>query len=121
VKKKKITPKQRNEAYIRDVIKAGEQAIRYTRNKNFVDFVSDDYFRNAVERALEILGEAVKNLSPETKAEFPFIEWQEISRFRDKLAHHYWAIDHTVVWGIVKGPQLVELIDTLKGKLGEQE
>lgn len=117
--RKKISPKERNEAYMRDIVKAGEQVIKYTRNKNFVDFVSDDYFRNAVERALEILGEAVKNLSPETKAEFPFIEWKEISRFRDKLAHHYWGVDHTIVWEIAKGKQLVELIDTIKGKLGE--
>lgn len=106
---------------MRDIVRAGEQAIKYTRNKNFVDFVTDDYFRNAVERTLEIMGEAAKNIPPEIRAEFPFIEWNKISGFRDKLAHHYWSIDYTTVWKIATGQQLVELIETIKGKLASEK
>jgi len=52
----------------------------------------EEFFENkekqyAVVRALEIIGEATKNLSKELKAEHPEVQWSDITGMRDKLIH----------------------------------
>jgi len=47
-------------------------------------------------RLIEI-GEAVKDLSPETRTLEPGIPWQEIARMRDHLAHRYFDTAHSLL------------------------
>jgi uncharacterized protein with HEPN domain len=49
-------------------------------------------------RQLEIIGEAVKNLSDEFRTEYTDIPWQDIAGMRDKLIHHYFGVDIEQVW-----------------------
>jgi len=49
--------------------------------------------RDAILYNLVILGEAVKSLSNEAKAQRPEIPWRQISGLRDLLAHEYYRID----------------------------
>lgn len=49
-------------------------------------------------RNLEIVGEAVKNLSPQFKANYPEIQWKAISGMRDKLIHEYFGVNLNLVW-----------------------
>ncbi len=42
---------------------------------------------NAVVRQLLVIGEAVKRISPETKALAPNVAWQQIASMRDRLVH----------------------------------
>lgn len=48
----------RDPAYLFDMVEAGEKIRRYIRQKDFADFLLDDMLRDAVERNLEIIGEA---------------------------------------------------------------
>jgi uncharacterized protein with HEPN domain len=52
-------------------------------------------------RALEIIGEAVKNLSDAFKENNPQIEWKEIAGMRDRLIHRYFTIDLDIVYEVV--------------------
>jgi len=63
----------------------------------------------AVERLLEIIGEATRALSDEFIAEYPGVPWSDISALRILLAHHYQRIDPNQVWAIarVSVPNLV--------------
>jgi len=82
--------------------------------ENFMHGVSkDDFFENrekqyAVLRALEIIGEATKNLSNELKAKNPSVDWKNIAGMRDKLIHAYFGVNLPLVWETVKKdlPQL---------------
>ena len=56
----------------------------------------------AVIRGLEIIGEAVKNLSEETKINHPEIVWREIAGTRDILIHSYFSVDLDLVWDIIQ-------------------
>lgn len=52
----------------------------------------DEFFNNrtlqlAVTYSLQILGEATKNLSAESKSSEPDMPWREIAGFRNKAAH----------------------------------
>ncbi len=53
------------------------------------EFENDRAILPALERALEILGEAANNATAETKTAYPAIPWTDIVRLRVRLAHHY--------------------------------
>ena len=52
----------------------------------------------AVIRALEIIGEAVKQLPENFYSEYPEIPWRDIARMRDKLIHKYFGVNLAIVW-----------------------
>jgi uncharacterized protein with HEPN domain len=55
----------------------------------------------AVERVLEIIGEAINHISPETlgKAD-KVISWRDIVDFRNLVSHEYFRVDYTMVYKI---------------------
>ncbi|MEM2882202.1 MAG: HepT-like ribonuclease domain-containing protein [Candidatus Bathyarchaeia archaeon] len=56
----------------------------------------------AVLRALEIIGEATKNLSEELKSEHRRIPWKDIAGMRDKLIHEYFGVDLELIWETIE-------------------
>jgi len=55
----------------------------------------------ALERFVEILGEAVKRLPADLRAEHPEVPWREIAGTRDRLSHGYDDLDYQVLWDAV--------------------
>ena len=64
--------------------------------------MSDRLKQSAIVREIEIIGEAVKNISENLKDKHREIEWKEIAGTRDKMIHHYFGVDLNIVWDIVK-------------------
>ncbi|MEK6895270.1 MAG: DUF86 domain-containing protein [Nanoarchaeota archaeon] len=58
--------------------------------------------QNAIVREIEIIGEASKNISNKTKDMHQEVKWKEIVGTRDKMIHHYFGIDITLIWEIIK-------------------
>ena len=58
--------------------------------------------QDAVIRNLEIIGEAVKNISPTIREQHPDIPWKQIAGLRDILIHQYFGVDLETVWLIVE-------------------
>ena len=69
----------------------------------------------AVERLLEIIGEATRALSDEFIGEYPGVPWSDISALRILLAHHYHRIDPNQVWAIAR-VSVPDLVITLRSK-----
>lgn len=87
--------------YIADIIQCCDRIDEYVIEHTFESF-SDDYKTiDAVARNLEIIGEAVKNIPKETLALRPEIEWSDVARFRDVIAHKYFRVKLTVVWDVL--------------------
>ena len=63
----------RDPANLFDILEAAEKVQRFLKNKTFEDFLRDDMLRAAVERNLEIVGEAARRVSEEVKQEHPGI------------------------------------------------
>lgn len=65
-----------------------------------------------------VIGEAVKNLTPETRESAPEIPWTDIVGLRDLIAHEYFRIDIHRVLEIVERdlPPLEQAIDGLLNK-----
>jgi uncharacterized protein with HEPN domain len=49
-------------------------------------------------RALEVMGEAIRNVPPDVLGRAPDIAWRRVVGFRNRLAHGYWSLDEEVVW-----------------------
>lgn len=86
--------------------------------ENFSKISFDSFMENAVLqrasiRSLEIIGEAVKNLSDSFKADNPQIEWKEIAGMRDRLIHRYFSVDWDIVWEVIND-RLPELKNTIE-------
>ena len=65
-------------------------------------FVAERMRQDAVIRKLEIIGEAVKQLSDATKERRPEIPWKQIAGMRDRLTHDYFGVDVALVWRVVE-------------------
>ncbi len=85
--------------HIRDEIFFLEETVSHL---TFEEFYESPLFKHAIERSLEIIGEAVKKLSREFKESEETIEWKAIAGTRDKLIHEYMGVDYELVWDILK-------------------
>lgn len=87
------------EQRIADILTAADELAGITdRGRGAYD--DDPVLRRAAERLLEIIGEAAKGVDAATRAAHPEIPWQQASRLRDLLAHHYFRADPAQVWNV---------------------
>ena len=88
-----------DEQRIADMLEVADQ-IAALVDRGPTSFGSDIAVRFAIERLLEILGEAANAVSPATRERFPAVPWRDISRLRIVLAHHYHRVDPDQVWSM---------------------
>jgi uncharacterized protein with HEPN domain len=74
-----------------------------SRGLNLEGLKEDPVMQRAFLRSLEVIGEAVKNISEDLKEDHPEIEWRKIAGLRDKLIHHYFEVDWEIVWDVAIG------------------
>ncbi len=89
--------------YLYDIARAAKLARGFLADKTFADYTADPMLRSAVERQLEIVGEALAQLArtdPSTAAQIG--EYQRIIAFRNILIHGYAEIDDRIVWGVLE-------------------
>ena len=58
--------------------------------------------QDAIIRKLEVIGQAVKNLSDRCKSREPSIPWKQIAGMRDRVIHGYFGVNLEIVWGLSK-------------------
>ena len=93
---------KKDKAYLKDMLDAISDIEVFIGNINEAEFYKNKEKKYAVVRALEIIGEAAKNLSKELRAKHKGIPWKEIAGMRDKLIHWYFGIKWELVWETVK-------------------
>ena len=62
------------------------------------DFQKNEMVVYACIRALEIMGEAAKQVSDDVRQRYPQIPWRQIVGFRDILIHAYFGVDERIIW-----------------------
>lgn len=88
--------------FLEDAIEYCEKAQGFVNNITYEEFLADEKTFLAVTRALEIIGEALKNIPDEIKIKFPQVPWREIIGFRNTVAHVYFGVDPKIVWNTAK-------------------
>jgi uncharacterized protein with HEPN domain len=88
--------------YIEDVIGAMNDALSFVKDMDYDVFLRDKKTIYAVNRALEIIGEATKNIPASVKNRYPQIPWKKMAGMRDKVIHEYFGVDLKRVWSTIK-------------------
>ena len=91
----------RDPAYLWDMLDAALAIQEFTAGGTFDDYSRNKMMRSAVERQLEILGEAARRASDGFKGDHPEIAWRQIVGLRNVLAHEYGDIRQERIWEIV--------------------
>ena len=102
-----------------DILESIQKIETYTQEVSAADFAIDPQLQDAVIRRLEIIGEAVKNISSDLKDQYPIIPWRPMAGMRDVLIHGYFGVNIQRVWSVVKNdlPDLKQKILTLRQRL----
>jgi uncharacterized protein with HEPN domain len=85
-----------------DIVGAADAITTFLSGRDRNAYDADRMFRSAVERQIEILGEAIKRLdllAPELVAQIS--EHRRIIAFRNIIAHAYDGLDDDIVWQVV--------------------
>ena len=107
-----MRPDGKDMARLWDMLDAARTAVEFTAGMRFEDFLKDRKTRNALERNLEIIGEAARNVSLETRVGLPDIPWRSLIGLRNVLTHEYGKIRYEILWTII-GDKLAPLIKQL--------
>jgi len=107
-------------AYLAHILDATRQIEGYVAGLDYQGFLESRLIQDGVIRQFEIIGEATKNLSPETCSLAPAVPWKDMAGMRDKLIHQYFGVDISAVWeSVLQDMPLVKkeverLLDVLK-------
>ncbi len=86
-----------DEARILHIKQAIEEIENYVVGADLVAFKNNSMMRFAAIKQIEIIGEAAKSISEETRANYPSIEWRQISALRNILVHEYFGVDIEII------------------------
>jgi Uncharacterized conserved protein len=94
--------KREYEDYLQDMLENAEKALFFVQGMDYDSFYTDDKAVYAVIRALEIIGEAARQIPEAIRQSNPEIQWREIAAMRNKLTHEYFGVNTRVIWRTVQ-------------------
>jgi len=100
-------------SYLIDIVDCIIDIDEFTRSVEYYQFEKDKMRKLAVERQLEVIGQAANKISIETQNSLKNIPWKNIIGLRNKLAHDYGEILAERIWKISKY-SLQELLKELE-------
>jgi uncharacterized protein with HEPN domain len=110
-----MRPDERDAAYIWDMLDSAKTLRDFVTGVSFYNYSQDKKLQLAVERSLEIIGEAARRVSETYRQAHPEIPWQSIIAQRNVLAHEYGEIKHEMIWKVatIRIPELISLLEIL--------
>ena len=110
-----MSPESRDLSYLWDMLNAAHKISERITGKRFFDFQQDETLQLAVERLLEIIGEASKRVSMLFREKHPEIPWKRIAGQRDIISHEYDDIIVENIWIVAVEyiPQLITALESL--------
>ncbi|WP_376693490.1 HepT-like ribonuclease domain-containing protein [Wenzhouxiangella sp. EGI_FJ10409] len=93
-----MRPEERDQAYAWDMLQAAEEIREMLGDRDVTAFLGSRMLMRAIERNLEIIGEAAGRLSPGFREAYSDIPWRQIIGQRNILAHEYGQIDHELLF-----------------------
>lgn len=97
-----MPPDERDYAYLWDILEAARQIQRFITGISFINYGSNKLIQSAVERQLEVMGEAARRVSSGFQDEHPEIPWRPMIGLRNVLAYEYGEIKADRIWRIAK-------------------
>ena len=96
-------PPHNPQKYLYDIIDCCEFLLDFTKGKTVEVYKNDRPFRSAVERELQIIGEAITRLdSVDPEIANKISDHRNIIGFRNILVHGYDSLDPDTVWNVIE-------------------
>lgn len=106
---------QRDElVFLEDILECIEKIEEYMDGMTEKEFEENSEKQDAVIRRIEIIGEAAKNISNDTREKYHDVQWREIAGMRDVVIHQYFGVTIGLVWRVATTE-----IPNLKGRIEE--
>ena len=86
---------------IKHMVEAAGDAARFISGKTRADLDTDRMLLFALIRCIEIIGEAARRITDETRNLDADIPWSAIAGMRNRLIHAYFDVDAELVWKTV--------------------
>jgi uncharacterized protein with HEPN domain len=83
-----------------DMLAFAREVVEFVDGKSWEEYESDIKLRRAVERSVELIGEAARRISREFEENHPDIPWNKIIVQRHRLAHEYDVLDDGIIWSV---------------------
>ncbi len=108
------------EPFLKHILEEADYLIDESANIDYSEFSKNATLKRSFVRALEVVGEAAKNIPDEYRGKYKKIRWKDMAGLRDVLIHHYFGINYNMVWDVVKN-QIPDLKDNIREILMEIE
>jgi uncharacterized protein with HEPN domain len=88
---------QRDRLLLAEIVGSIERIVELSAGRTSADIDHDRDRRDALLWNFTVLGEAVGQVSDETKHAHPDVDWVAPVRLRNRIVHGYWSIDVDVL------------------------
>jgi uncharacterized protein with HEPN domain len=112
--------KKDDTVYLEHILLAMERIREYLATTDHDAFLQDHLHQDGFIHQVQIIGEASRLVSEETKRLAPDIPWKDIIGMRNRLVHGYFLVNLEAVWDTVTRdvpaaePAIRKLLETLK-------
>lgn len=100
---------------LNDMLDYARRAVDAVEGSSRAVLETDAVLAGALERFVEVIGEAASRLSVSTRESTTEIQWHEIIAMRNRLVHGYFAVDFDILWTVVNDdlPKMINVLDRL--------
>ena len=112
-----MRPEERDPAHLWDMLEAARGVVEFAEKFTLEEFLATgrdrEMTRLAVERELEILGEAARRVSAHFRTEHPEIPWRELVGLRNVISHQYDKVNYAEIYRLAH-ERIPEVIGILR-------
>lgn len=110
-----MRPDDGDNAYVWDMLKYARRVVILSQRTNYDAYCRDWTTQMAMERAMEVIGEAANRISLGFQSANPEIPWPLIVGQRNILAHEYGEVRNERIWeaATIHVPALIESLELL--------
>lgn len=107
--------RENDRARLLHMIEAAQHAGEFSAGMTRSSLEQNILRQYALARAVEVVGEAARNVTEEFQRKYPQIAWAEIKGMRNRLAHAYFDVNLDVLWYAVtvEMPALVQQLEDI--------
>jgi len=104
-----------DQVFIQHILEEIIFLLAESKSLTYEEFLKNPVLRRAAARSLEIIGEAVKNISNDLKKKHKDIEWRKIAGMRDKIIHYYFGVNWNILWDVIqkKLPEMKQQFESI--------
>jgi len=110
-----MQPDAKDAGYLLDMLEHARGVMRAVQDRSIAEYLADEDLRLAIERRIEIIGEAARRVSTIFQDAHPEIPWRKIIAQRNVLAHEYGEVQAEIIWRVATGsiPNLIAALEPL--------